>query len=166
MEISQRLKRVPTIIDKLKREPTMQLPNMQDIGGVRSIVDTIPEVRRIQRRLSHRRTVLRVSDYIVQPRSSGYRSVHVVVEYGGRAIEVQLRTQVMHEWAVAVERFGGRIGSDLKSGVGPQPVLAWLEAVSEAMALEEEGSVVDSELVDRIGQLREGALPYLAGGLR
>jgi (p)ppGpp synthase/HD superfamily hydrolase len=97
MEISQRLKRVPTIIDKLKREPTMQLPNMQDIGGVRSIVDTIPEVRRIQRRLSHRRSVLRVSDYIVQPRSSGYRSVHVVVEYGGRAIEVQLRTQVMHE---------------------------------------------------------------------
>ncbi len=32
IEVSQRLKRVPTIIDKLLREPTMQLANMQDIG--------------------------------------------------------------------------------------------------------------------------------------
>lgn len=33
VEVSQRLKRVPTILDKLMREPTMQLANMQDIGG-------------------------------------------------------------------------------------------------------------------------------------
>ena len=30
---AQRLKRMPTIIDKLRRYPTMQLTEMQDIGG-------------------------------------------------------------------------------------------------------------------------------------
>ena len=31
---AQRLKRMPTIIDKLKRYPAMKLTTMQDIGGV------------------------------------------------------------------------------------------------------------------------------------
>jgi len=35
VEVTQRLKRVPTIVDKLRREPTMQLASMQDIGGCR-----------------------------------------------------------------------------------------------------------------------------------
>ena len=39
--VAQRLKRMPTIIDKLDRYPDMQLSTMQDIGGVRIIVPTI-----------------------------------------------------------------------------------------------------------------------------
>jgi ppGpp synthetase/RelA/SpoT-type nucleotidyltranferase len=35
--VAQRLKRRPTIIDKLKREPTMQLNMMHDIAGCRLI---------------------------------------------------------------------------------------------------------------------------------
>lgn len=37
IEVSQRLKRVPTIVDKLVGEPTMQLATMQDIGGCRAV---------------------------------------------------------------------------------------------------------------------------------
>lgn len=69
----------------------------------------------------------------------------------------------MHEWAFTVERLGGRLQADLKSGRGPQPVLDLLAAISQAMELEEAGQDVDSALVDRIGVLRVGALPYLAG---
>jgi ppGpp synthetase/RelA/SpoT-type nucleotidyltranferase len=142
VEVSQRLKRVPTIIDKLGREPTMQLANMQDIGGCRAVLNSIDEVRRVQRRLVRNRPPLRVSDYIAEPRSSGYRGVHVVVEYDSRPVEVQLRTQVMHEWAITVERLGGRLGEDLKSGYGPQPVLDLMEGISEVMAVEERGGIV------------------------
>ena len=35
VKLSQRLKRTPTIIDKLRRLPTMTLSRMQDIGGCR-----------------------------------------------------------------------------------------------------------------------------------
>jgi putative GTP pyrophosphokinase len=166
VEVSQRLKRVPTIIDKLGREPTMQLANMQDIGGCRAVLNSIDEVRRVQRRLARNRPPLRVSDYIAEPRSSGYRGVHVMVEYDNRPVEVQLRTQVMHEWAITVERLGGRLGEDLKSGYGPQPVLDLMEGISEVMAVEERGGIVGQEALDRLSDLRQAALPFLGGGHR
>ena len=164
VEVSQRLKRVPTIIDKLTREPTMQLANMQDIGGCRSVLDSIDEVRRVQERLSKTRPPLRVADYIVAPRTSGYRGVHVVVTYDDRPIEIQLRTQAMHEWAITVERLTGRLQVDLKSGLGPPAVLDWLGAISEAMAVEEAGQVVEPDFVIHLSELRALAVPFLEGG--
>jgi putative GTP pyrophosphokinase len=98
VRVSQRLKRVPTILDKLRREPRMQLATMQDIGGCRAVLDNLDEVRRVQRRLIKNRPVVKVNDYINEPRSSGYRGVHVIVQYDDRNIEVQLRTIVMHSW--------------------------------------------------------------------
>lgn len=164
VEVSQRLKRASTIIDKLTREPTMALSRMQDIGGCRAIVASVDELRRMERRLVKNRPPVQVTDYAAQPKASGYRSVHVVVTYDNRCVEIQLRTRSMHEWAVAVERLGGRLGQDLKSGVGPPEVLAWLHAVSEALELEDQGETVDSGLMERISRLRQRALPYLAEG--
>lgn len=166
VEVTQRLKRVPTIIDKLRREPTMALASMQDIGGCRAVLDSIDEVRRVQRRLSRNRPPVRVTDYITSPRSSGYRGVHVVVQYDERNIEVQLRTRMMHEWAITVEGLSGRLATDLKGGIGPAPVLALLEAISQAMALEEERSAVGPDLQDTIERLRREAVPLLSGGPR
>jgi putative GTP pyrophosphokinase len=162
VEVSQRLKRIPTILDKLRREPNMALGTMQDIGGCRALLMDIDEVRRVQKRLKPR--TVKVYDYIETPRESGYRGVHVIVEYDGRLTEVQLRTHLMHQWAYTVERLSGRLGVDLKSGKGPQAVLTWLKAVSEAMALEEIGKPPDTEAMERLEALRQKALPHLGGG--
>lgn len=162
LEVSQRLKRIPTILDKLQREPTMQLANMQDIGGCRAVLENIREIRAVQKRL--RPKTLRLYDYIETPRESGYRGVHVIVVYDGRLTEVQLRTGLMHQWAYTVERLSGRLGEDLKGGKGPEPLLEWLKTVSEAMALEEAGQPVDSELLERLEILRRGAVPFMEGG--
>ncbi len=166
VEVSQRLKRFRTILDKLVREPTMQLSTMQDIGGCRAVLASVEEIRHVERRLKRNRPPLRYSDYIEAPRASGYRGVHVVVGYSGqdgteRAIEVQLRTRTMHEWAITVERLSGRLDVDLKSGRGPREVLDLLGVVSEAMAIEEGGQVVPDELMQRMDQLRRAAVPYL-----
>lgn len=155
LEVSQRLKRMTTVLDKLVREPTMRLASMQDIGGCRAVLSTIRDVRRVEQRLKKNRPPIRYSDYISEPRESGYRAVHVVVGYGDelsvrRAIEVQLRTQVMHEWAITVERLSGRLRDDLKSGRGPEELLALLATVSEA-------------LNRRIADLRAAAVPFLRG---
>lgn len=56
IEVSQRLKRFATIIDKLEREPTLALNSMQDIGGVRAVLADIDEVRRVEARLRRNRT--------------------------------------------------------------------------------------------------------------
>jgi hypothetical protein len=79
-----------------------------------------------------------------------------------RSIEVQLRTKVMHSWAVTVEMIGGQMQEDLKSGRGPQPVLEFFEAVSEAMAFEERGEDVPQNLEDRFTALRILALPLMS----
>lgn len=166
VEVSQRLKRAVTIVNKLVREPTLALATMQDIGGYRALFGTVAELRRVEHRLKKNRPPLRYSDYIVEPRSSGYRAVHVVVQYPDewaehRAIEVQLRTRSMHEWAIAVERLSGQHRVDLKSGQGPAELLNLLGVVSEAMALEEAGKPVPDELMKRITELRAAAVPYL-----
>ena len=83
------------------------------------------------------------------------------VDGADRAIEVQLRTAVMHEWAISVERLSGRLDVDLKSGRGPDAVLALFKAISEAMAVEEDGGSVPNDRLAVIAQLRQAAVPYL-----
>ena len=163
VEVSQRLKRLNTILNKLVREPNLPLSNMQDIGGVRAILDSIEEVRRVEERLKRNRPVLGYRDYITHPRKSGYRGVHVVVGYDDRQIEVQLRTRVMHDWAITVERLSSRVGENLK-GDGDHAVQAFLAAASEVMALEEMGGIVDTSTVVEMNRLRTIAEPYLRGG--
>ncbi len=163
VEVSQRLKRIPTILDKIVREPTMALANMRDIGGCRAVLASVAEVRRVEARLKRNRPPDEYNDYISSPRPSGYRAVHITVLYDERRIEVQLRTRVMHEWAIAVESMSGRTGYDFKSGRGPAPVLDWFRAVSGAMATEEAGGTVEDNVLAAVTMLREAALPYLTG---
>lgn len=162
VDVSQRLKRMITILDKLEREPTLALPNMQDIGGVRAIVPSIADIRRVEARLRKNRPVTGYSDYIKHPRASGYRGVHVVVLYGEeeRQIEVQLRTPLMHEWAITVERLSSVFGENLKQD-GSTTAQAFMARVSEAMALEERGEEPSAELVRMIINLRQIIQPLL-----
>lgn len=166
VDVSQRLKRTATILEKLARQPSMALSTMQDIGGCRAILANIKELRRVEKRVAKRRPPVRLDDYASNPRESGYRAVHIVVRYDDRCVEIQLRTRLMHDWAVAVERLGAQLDEDLKSGSGPRALLVWLEAIAEALAIEDRGEVVDNVLSDRISQLRIAALPFLPGGTR
>jgi putative GTP pyrophosphokinase len=161
VQVSQRLKRMSTILDKLVREPTMAPSKMQDIGGCRAILGSLDEVRRVERRIARNRPPVKIDDYITSPQASGYRAVHLIVTYDDRPIEIQLRTQRMHQWAVAVERLSGHLDENLKSGQGPQEVLDWLTAIAEALAIEDEGGTVDSTLMERIQGLARQVRPIV-----
>lgn len=71
----------------------------------------------------------------------------------------------MHEWAIAVERFSGRLSVDLKGEEGPPPVLDFFKTISKAMGIEEQDGVVAPELLDTIAELRKTAIPFLVGGV-
>src|SRR5438270_870529 len=47
--VAERRKRLPTILDKLKRHPTMSVTTMQDLGGCRVIFETVAEVDELVR---------------------------------------------------------------------------------------------------------------------
>jgi ppGpp synthetase/RelA/SpoT-type nucleotidyltranferase len=71
IEVSQRLKRIPTIIDKLHREPGMNLGRMADIGGCRAVLRDLDEVKRVQSRYAGDTITVRTRDYIEQPKPDG-----------------------------------------------------------------------------------------------
>jgi len=147
---AQRLKRMPTIIDKLKRYPAMKLTTMQDIGGVRAILGSIKDVYsladefRKSSRLAHE--LIDEHDYIQYPRSEdGYRSLHLIYRYknkqapiyDGLRLELQIRTKLQHIWATAVETMGTFLGQALKSRQGDKEWLDFFAIVSSAFAQKE-----------------------------
>ena len=147
---AQRLKRMPTIVDKLIRHPAMKLTTMQDIGGVRAILESTNDVYKLansyrdSKRLAHELTDEK--DYILNPRDEdGYRSIHLIYkyrnrrtqEYDGLRIELQIRTRLQHIWATAVESMGTFLGQALKSRQGDQEWLDFFALISSAFALKE-----------------------------
>lgn len=75
MIIGKRLKRVPTIIDKLTRHPEMALSRMHDIGGCRAVLRDEKEVRAVATRLQRNWEMAHEPyDYIANPKPDGYRA--------------------------------------------------------------------------------------------
>ncbi len=146
IEVTQRLKRWTTIIDKLAREPKMQLTQMQDIGGVRAVLPSLHHVFAVSRRLRKTWTIIRVRDYISEPKPSGYRALHLIVRRGGYPIEVQLRTILQDAWANQVEDDGRQIGVGLKFGAGAAEIHSYYVAISDAFALLDRGETLSKEM--------------------
>lgn len=158
---TQRLKRRPTIFDKLCREKTMQLTQMADIGGARAIVPTQDEITAISRTLKKNWKVVRTRDYVTAPKDSGYRAVHHIVRRDGRLIEVQLRTPLQDLWANTVESDSRRLDVGLKSGVGPKVVHDYYVAVSAFFALRESASAPDEEFMRDLRERFAAATHFL-----
>jgi len=153
--VAQRLKRQSSIVGKLRRFPTMKLIQMQDIGGLRSVVKTIKEVRGLQADYEKgyaKHQLIRTDDYISDPKSDGYRSVHLIYRYqneqtpayDGMMIELQLRTKLQHAWATAVETISTAIGQPLKSNQGDQQWRDFFKLVSAAFSHFEDSPVVQT----------------------
>ncbi|MGN6870285.1 MAG: hypothetical protein ACTHMY_17995 [Solirubrobacteraceae bacterium] len=139
--VVQRLKRREQMIFKLVRFPDSKLSNMGDIGGCRAILRDWSQVDGVLRRIRRNWSVQgRVRDTRHEPAPSGYRGVHVIVVREGRRIEIQLRVPREHEWALAVERTGSRLGIPLKEGLGPADLKEYFRLASLGMYLEEIGA--------------------------
>lgn len=143
--VAQRLKRTPSIIRKLQRFPSMSLARMQDIGGCRAVVGSVGQVREVvrsYRESSIKHTLVNEKDYIERPKTSGYRGVHLVYRYNsdrngtfnGLQIEVQIRSQIQHCWATAVETVGTFLSQSLKSSEGEAEWLDFFVYTSSAFA--------------------------------
>lgn len=112
--MQSRLKSIQSMMEKLKRRHypvsiSSAVENLQDIAGVRVICSYVQDVYTIANLLVGQDDVhlIRMSDYIREPKANGYRSLHLIIEIPvflseGRIlvpVEVQIRTIAMDFWA-------------------------------------------------------------------
>ena len=150
----QRLKRFDSILRKLRRRGTMQMSQMQDIGGCRAIVSNMGQLDALRSLYSSkplRHELSKTRDYIEDPKDDGYRSVHLMYRFIGSAsslpwnklrIEIQMRTQLQHAWATAVETVDAFTGEDLKFGAGSPDWRRFFSLVGSVHAIYENSQTV------------------------
>lgn len=135
----------------------MQLVRMDDVAGCRLIFSSIDQLRAFRGQLHGARFdhKLRNSenldkyDYILRPKSTGYRGIHDIYEYNVRSsrnvhlnglyIEIQYRTLVQHAWATAVEVIGFVTESQPKFQKGDRRYEQAMAYASEVLARTHEG---------------------------
>ena len=127
--VARRLKRLSSIEFKLKRFPNMKFDTMQDIAGVRVVFKGLQQVKDFQKLMEQTYSkedkkikfkLINTKDYIQEPKDDGYRSIHQIFEHKDAKmhLELQIRTQLQHYWATAVEVLGMKGESKIKQGKG------------------------------------------------
>ena len=160
--VAQRLKRLHSIVGKLYEQPCMELWRMHDIGGCRMVLPNVSEVYRMSEKLRNsriRHEFKRTYDYIEKPKTSGYRSLHLVYKFHSDTpgkelynqnmlIELQFRTHLQHIWATALETIGIFTHQALKAGHGSEDLLRFFVLVSSLFAMKEGYPIVPGTLPD------------------
>jgi hypothetical protein len=155
--VTQRLKKLPTMAGKLVRTPGMKLARMEDIGGVRAVLPNQEAAYRIAGRLRKNWTITRFRDYVVDPKTDGYRAIHLIDRNRGRLIEVQLRTPLQDTWANAVEADSRLVAAGLKFGSGPPQLLDFYVALGDLCAKADQGLPINPGLLERVKDLQRRA---------
>ena len=154
--VSRRLKRISSILNKLDRNPKSGLGTMQDIGGLRIVVQTMDSLNKVLMVILNNvpnnfEFTKSPINYIENPKDvSGYRSIHVVYKYhsdnadiDGMKIELQLRTKLQHSWAMAVETAELITGTALKSSQGEEEWITFFKVVSSLFAIKERTPIMN-----------------------
>lgn len=147
---SYRLKRMTSIQYKLDLNPDMRLGGMQDIAGGRFVFSDVETLRNafslLCKELPTQFEIVKKDDYVDdKPKSSGYRSIHLVYKYHSLSdedwdnmkVEIQLRTKLQHSWAMAVETAGLVTNTAMKSGQGSDEWQDFFKLISCLFCFEE-----------------------------
>ena len=153
--VARRLKRLNSIELKLNRFQDMQLDRMQDIAGVRVVFKNLEQVKRFQALME--KTYLKGSrkfqllnkktkNYIQNPKNDGYRSIHQIFEYkddSKKYLELQIRTQLQHYWATAVEVLGMKTQAKIKQGEGEHYYKDFFKLCSALFFIKENTRIIE-----------------------
>lgn len=73
---------------------------LYDIYAARVIVETIEECYMVLGLVQSKYGILpeEFNDYIANPKPNGYKSIHLIINYLGTTLELQIRTKEMHEY--------------------------------------------------------------------
>lgn len=139
--LARRLKRIESIQIKLKRFKTMRLSTFQDIAGLRVVFKDeklLDQNYSKLRSLTTRHKLKRLDNYHSLPKDDGYRGMHLIYQTNNmNMIEIQLRTELEHIWATAVEIYGELQNTSFKTGEGEDEWRTFFTLLSSYFAIKE-----------------------------
>ncbi|MBF9030802.1 RelA/SpoT family protein [Rhodobacterales bacterium HKCCE3408] len=132
----------PFSIWRKMQEKELAFSRLSDIYGFRIITRTEEDCYRVLGLIHQRWRAVpgRFKDYISQPKSNGYRSIHTTVSgRDGKRVEVQIRTRQMHEVAETgvAAHWSYRDGERVENPFAVDPA-KWLETMTERFELAED----------------------------
>jgi len=127
----------PYSIWRKMQEKDLAFSRLSDIYGFRVICGSVQDCYRILGVIHQRWRAVpgRFKDYISQPKSNGYRSIHTTVSgRDGKRVEVQIRTREMHEVAEAgvAAHWSYREGVRAKNPFAVDPA-KWIATLTERL---------------------------------
>ncbi|ASG68988.1 GTP pyrophosphokinase [Francisella halioticida] len=131
--IQGRVKHIYSIYKKLKNKNYKNLDDLYDITAVRVVTDSIDECYKVLAEVNNLYSPIpeEFSDYIVNPKPNGYKSIHTVVHYQNQNIEVQIRTHKMHEESELGFAAHWRYKEGVKFDASYEARVAWLRSLLE-----------------------------------
>ncbi len=128
-----------SIVAKLRRSKT-RLSRMQDIAGLRLVVNTLAEQEQAINNVAALFSEHRISTPTGS--GSGYRAIHMIIDHPidlssrmmVRPVELQVRTLSQHYWAQCSEALADIFGQELKYGGAPVDLQDALQYLSSMLA--------------------------------
>ena len=122
-----------SIVEKLKRQPKLRLPQMQDIAGCRIVIEGGNQ--RAQNVNSVLEKAFEQQQWQIESKDRdeyGYHAIHIIVKMGAKFYEIQLRTYAQDVWANLVESLSDEKNT-LKYGgsVQEQGVMTQLKTLAD-----------------------------------
>ncbi len=152
-QIDGRVKSVYSLYKKMKRVPNID--DIYDLIALRIVVDDLASCYLVLSELHRLYTphFNRIKDYIAKPKPNGYQSLHTTVDTpSGQIVEIQIRTQEMHEYAerglAASFHYNEQKLTDayIKGTIAELPAdLHWIQNLQQAAARLKEGKKFDTD---------------------
>lgn len=111
--VAGRVKSVHSILNKARKKnipEELVFAKLEDIAGIRLTCRFVEDIYKVREYIKSRQdmTVSSEVDYVIDPKESGYRSYHLIIQYTVETaferkivpVEIQLRTMAMNFWAV------------------------------------------------------------------
>ncbi len=133
--IKSRVKEISSIMEKLKRkgyEPSIENAKryIKDIAGIRVICSFTTDIYTLYDLIKQQDDieVVKIKDYIKNPKSNGYQSLHMLIKIPvfltettkKVSVEIQIRTIAMDFWASLEHKIYYKYQKGVPNGVGEQ----------------------------------------------
>lgn len=166
--VQARVKSISGILEKASKRdiPANKIfEELYDIAGIRIICKFVEDIKKVINLIRERNgkdlTIIEEEDYIINTKSSGYRSYHITINYpvitvfGTKNIfcEIQIRTMAMNFWATIEHSIRYKYNGNM-----PEELKKRLQVCAEAsFKLDNEMSTIRDEIiqVQKIIQVKE-----------